>query len=228
MADHRAGMPTASENWRRNERLAAMWDRGVKSWPVTMAYGALVFHTDNRLMYAEMRGAGDLPAGASLLDVPSGGGVLLRHLPPGSGLRYTAADISPRMLQKTLEEAARHGFEVDTREADVTSLPFPDRSFDAVATFNGLHCVPEPRRALGEMVRVLRPGGRLSGCVVVRGAGRISDRFIDLWCRMRILDVVVPASTIVDWLHEAGLTVERTRRSGAVLYFRATRPESDE
>jgi SAM-dependent methyltransferase len=228
MADQPAPPANASENWRRNERLAKVWDRGVKSKPVAMVYGVLVFGTDNRKLYAEMRAVGDLPSGASVLDVPSGGGVLLRHLDPSRGLRYTAADISPEMLRKVAVEASRGGFEgVAAEEADAGALPFADGSFDAVVTFNGLHCVPDPRAALREMVRVLRPGGELRGCLVVRGAGAVQDRFIDLWRRMHILDVVVPADEFAGWLRDAGLRLDSTRRSGAVLYFHASRPAAE-
>ena len=212
-------------NWRSNRALVAAWDRGVKSRPVALAYGAVVFGTDNRLMYTDMDGLGRLPAGTAVLDVPSGGGVLLRGLRPGHGLRYVAADISPLMLARVRAEAARRRLDgVETVEADAGALPFAGGEFGVVASYSGLHCVPDPARAVAEMFRVLAAGGELRGSVVVTGAGRREDAFIRLWRRRDILDVVVPPAEVTDWITAAGFEKVRTRGSGSILYFRAVRP----
>ena len=216
---------TTMSNWRSNKPLVTAWDRGVKSWPVAMVYGAVVFGTDNRIMYKDMDSLAELPAGTAVLDVPSGGGVLLRALKPGHGLRYVAGDISPLMLARVRVEADRRGLDgVETREVDAGALPFGDREFDVVASYSGLHCVPDPAKAVAEMFRVLRPGGGLRGSVVVTGAGRREDAFIRLWQKRNILDVVVPAGAVTEWIVDAGFAGVRTRTSGSVVYFRATRP----
>ena len=56
-----------------------------------------------------------------------------------------------------LEQARARG--LDVREASVTSIPFPDESFDVTCAFKVLAHVPEIGRALAEMARVTRPGG---------------------------------------------------------------------
>ena len=66
-----------------------------------------------------------------------------------------AIDISPRMV-----ELAR-GRGVDARLGDVQELPFADREFDCAVAAWMLYHVPDVPRALGELARVLRPGGRL-------------------------------------------------------------------
>ena len=53
------------------------------------------------------------------------------------------------------------GDQVTTVRADVGALPYPDGHVDRVLTLTGLHCFPDPHRAVVEMARVLRPGGAL-------------------------------------------------------------------
>ena len=56
--------------------------------------------SDLRRLYAAAAEIGRQPAGSSVLDVPCGGGVALRGLRPGQGVRYVAADISQAMLDR--------------------------------------------------------------------------------------------------------------------------------
>ena len=72
-----------------------------------------------------------------------------------SGVEVEAVDISPRMV----ELATARG--VAARIADVQALPFQDASFDCVLAAWMLYHVPDVDRALSELARVLRPGGRL-------------------------------------------------------------------
>ena len=60
--------------------------------------------------------------------------------------------------------------------ADVGDLPFDDGSFDLVVSFTGLHCFPDPRRAIGEMVRVLAPGGVITGSALFTDTGPATRR----------------------------------------------------
>lgn len=231
MSTDKADGPAPSEvsrNWQTSKRLTNVWDRGVKSRPVAMVYGMVVFNTDNRRMYRHMAEVGSLPEGTSVLDLPSGGGVVLLGLNPGRRLRYVAADISELMLDRARAEAARRRLDyVEFQQADATALPFTDGEFDVVVTYSGLHCVPDPATAVKEMARVLVPGGTLRGSVAVRGASPISDRFIDLWVRMRILDVVTPVDEVMRWFSDAGLQVRKTERSGAILYFDLEKPAAE-
>ena len=61
--------------------------------------------------------------------------------------------------------------QVEPRIADVGDLPFEDGSFDLVVSFTGLHCFPDPARAVVEMVRVLRPGGVITGSALLNDSG---------------------------------------------------------
>jgi len=75
--------------------------------------------------------------------------------------RVTSTDYVPALLEQGRRRAAADGMEMEVREADVESLPFPPASFDAVLSVFGVMFSPDQERAAGEMLRVLRPGGRI-------------------------------------------------------------------
>jgi SAM-dependent methyltransferase len=89
------------------------------------------------------------------LEVGCGPGELAARVHETLGANVVAIDISPRMV----ELARRRG--VDAREGDVQHLPFGDGEFDCAVAAWMLYHVPEVERALDELARVLRPGGRL-------------------------------------------------------------------
>ncbi len=79
------------------------------------------------------------------------------------GLRVTGCDFSEAALaeaRRYLEER-RLADRVDLRRGNLLSLPFPDGSFDFVCCWGVLMHIPEVERALAELVRVVRPGGRI-------------------------------------------------------------------
>ena len=100
----------------------------------------------------------------ALLDVAGGtGDVSFRTVQAGgSGTRATVADINGGMLGVGRERAQSLGLSdrVEFVEANAEELPFPDRSFDATTIAFGIRNVPRMDKALSEMRRVLKPGGR--------------------------------------------------------------------
>ena len=83
-----------------------------------------------------------------------------------SGGRVVATDLAEGMLDVAQENAVRRGiknFEVLT--CDVCELPFPDNSFDAISCRLGFMFFPDMLLAAKEMVRVLKPGGRIAATV---------------------------------------------------------------
>lgn len=94
------------------------------------------------------------PAGQRLLDVGCGTGYYLAWA-RARGFAVTGLDGSADML----ERAARLNPGVELKKADVESLPFEDASFDAVVCIEVLRYLPDSRRCVEEMLRVLRPGG---------------------------------------------------------------------
>ncbi|WP_029090296.1 demethylmenaquinone methyltransferase [Brevibacterium album] len=96
--------------------------------------------------------------GERILDLAAGTGT--SSVPfAEAGARVVAGDISEGMLAVGRERQAGH--DIEFVHADALDLPFEDGSFDAVAISFGFRNVAEPDAALGEMLRVLRPGGRL-------------------------------------------------------------------
>ncbi|WP_370150765.1 class I SAM-dependent methyltransferase [Streptacidiphilus sp. EB129] len=81
------------------------------------------------------------------------------------GHRVTGTDISPVAAERAGREAARHGLEMTTRDADMRSLPFEDAAFDVVVCADNalphLLTAEDQATALGEMRRVLRRDGLL-------------------------------------------------------------------
>jgi ubiquinone/menaquinone biosynthesis C-methylase UbiE len=75
--------------------------------------------------------------------------------------QVTSTDYVPALLDKGAQRARAEGLAVRYQEADVEELPFPDRSFDVALSTFGAMFAPDQRRTAGEMMRVLRPGGRL-------------------------------------------------------------------
>jgi ubiquinone/menaquinone biosynthesis C-methylase UbiE len=111
------------------------------------------------LLGTEHRGWACSRAEGDTLEVAVGTALNLPHYP--SGVRLTGVDLSPDMLARAADRARRLGRRIELLEADAHDLPFADESFDTVVCTYALCAVPDLVRALSEMRRVLKPGGRL-------------------------------------------------------------------
>lgn len=100
--------------------------------------------------------------GERILDLAAGTGTSSMAFVP-SGAHVVAADFSRGMIA---EGRRRHGNvpNLEFVQADATDLPFQDGEFDAVTMSFGLRNVNDPRRALRELRRVTKPGGRIVVC----------------------------------------------------------------
>jgi ubiquinone/menaquinone biosynthesis C-methylase UbiE len=118
--------------------------------------------TTARDAYVQLLG---VAPGQHVLDVGCGSGVVTRALaqrvaPSG---RVVGVDASPALLAVAHERAEEAGLSrrIEFREGDCRALPCPDASFDATLAVTVLTHVPDVGRALAEMVRVTRVGGRV-------------------------------------------------------------------
>lgn len=99
-----------------------------------------------------------LPVPADVLDMATGAGhtgLFFASL----GHRVTAADLSPAMLERVKEAAARRGLTVELRQHPAEELPYPNESFDLVTCRVAPHHFSSPTDFVRETARVLRPGG---------------------------------------------------------------------
>jgi ubiquinone/menaquinone biosynthesis C-methylase UbiE len=135
-----------------NRRRTAYWDKQAARYDRAMNFWDRHLFGDSR-PWACGRAAGDV------LEVAIGTGRNLPYFP--DGVRLTGVDWSPAMLGIARDRAAALGRVADLRQGDAQALDFPDSSFDTVLCAFGLCAIPDDRRAVTEMARVLRPGGRL-------------------------------------------------------------------
>ena len=125
-------------------------------------------------------------AAGRVLDVGCGTGINLGYYPRGAAVVGIEPD--PYMLRRARARAERLGGQIELLQEGAERLPFPDASFDvAVATL--VFCtIPDPDRALGELRRVLRPGGQLRFLEHVRaetpGWARFQDFVVPIWKRI--------------------------------------------
>jgi ubiquinone/menaquinone biosynthesis C-methylase UbiE len=120
-------------------------------------------------------------ATGDVLEVAIGTGRNLPSYP--AEVTVTGVELSPAMLAIGRTRAAELGREVELREADAEALPFADASFDTVVCTLSLCTIPDHAKAIAEMARVLRPGGRLLLLDHIR------SRWWPVWAVQRLIDV---------------------------------------
>jgi SAM-dependent methyltransferase len=108
--------------------------------------------------------------GETLVDAPAGGGYLASRLP--AGVRYVAVEAARPFFDRCPE-----GGLCSRVLSPLSKIELPDRSADLVTCLTGLHHEPDVSGSLAEMVRVLRPGGRLGIADVQLGSP--PDRFLN-------------------------------------------------
>ena len=102
----------------------------------------------------------DSLGGKDVLDVGIGSGIATQMLAE-AGAHVTGIDLTDWAVETTQRRLAAFGLEADVRQADAEQLPFADASFDLVFSWGVIHHSSDMDRALSELVRVLRPGGKL-------------------------------------------------------------------
>jgi arsenite methyltransferase len=114
--------------------------------------------------------AGVMRQGDTVLDIGSGSGTdaLIAARLVGPTGRVIGLDLTEAMLEKLRANIAAAGVaNVEGLAGNVESIPLPDASVDVVTTNGVLNLVPDKSRAIREIARVLRPGGRLQMADIV-------------------------------------------------------------
>jgi SAM-dependent methyltransferase len=211
--------------WSDDPLWAHFYDWTVEHPRAGGAIWRVGMQSDLRRLYAAADEIGRQPAGSRILDIPCGGGVALRGLRPGQRVAYVAGDIAQTMLDRTIEAARERGVadQVEPRIADVGDLPFADGSFDLVVSFTGLHCFPDPARAVVEMVRVLRPGGVITGSALLNDTGTRHEPIRRVGRLAGLLGPGCTGDEVVHWLAAQRIAGPTLERSGGIAYFRGVK-----
>ncbi len=146
-----------------------------------------------------------------VLEIGGGTGANLSHYRAADRVVVTEPD--PFMREKLRPKLSQTRVPVEILEAGAEELPFESGSFDAVVSTLVLCTVPDQERALTEIRRVLRPGGRLVFMEHVRGAGSVArwqDRLEPLW--MKVAAGCHPNRDTVAALERAGFHPEGLER----------------
>ncbi len=146
-----------------------------------------------------------LEAGERVLDVASGTGILGKTLAP-SGAQVVGLDYTPAMMESS------RAYYSDLVLGDAHAMPFEEASFDAVVCRQGIQFMDAPR-AVGEMARVVKPGGRV---VLMHLSAYAEDDREETFEIQRLrnpvrLNFFLPDGQ-PDLLRDAGLDVDRVER----------------
>jgi ubiquinone/menaquinone biosynthesis C-methylase UbiE len=102
---------------------------------------------------------------AKALEIGAGTGFFSLNLRQAGVLHEVhVTDISPGMVEAAERNAERLGFAIEGRTADAERLPYEDGTFDIVVGHAVIHHLPDVEQAFREMLRVLKPGGRVVIC----------------------------------------------------------------
>ena len=151
--------PNRADLGKDPQRVSGMFDQVAAAYDRTNS--VLSLGTDRFWRVATLKAVAP-QRGERILDLAAGTGTSSMAFVP-SGAHVVAADFSRGMIA---EGRRRHGNvpNLEFVQADATDLPFQDGEFDAVTMSFGLRNVNDPRRALRELRRVTKPGGRIVVC----------------------------------------------------------------
>ena len=136
------------------DQQPALWDGHVDSYES-------VFEPLTNTLASDALAGLDLRGGMRCLDVAAGaGGAALMAARLGASV--VAVDASAGMARRIGERARAERLPIEARVADASRLDFADASFDAAFSILGIILFPDPAGALGEMARVVAPGGRVA------------------------------------------------------------------
>jgi ubiquinone/menaquinone biosynthesis C-methylase UbiE len=127
------------------ERMAPRYDRDIQFW--------------ERVQFGDGREWVCSRATGYVLEVAVGTGRNFDSDP--ADITITGIELSAAMLAIARQRATDLGLRVDLHEGDAQAMPFDGNTFDTVVCTLSLCAIPDPRAAIDEMKRVLRPGGRL-------------------------------------------------------------------
>ncbi|AMV72554.1 metalloregulator ArsR/SmtB family transcription factor [Desulfuromonas carbonis] len=184
---------------RRRQASVTFFDRHARHWE-GLAKRFLPLENWRPLVLAS------LPPAGVILDLGVGTGALLPAL-CDKARQVVGIDQSPAMLAEARQRVAGAGLteRVDLRLGEMTHLPLADGSVDGVLLHLALHHADRPRAIIGELLRVLQPGGRLVILDLLRHEQEWArEELGDLWLGFVRED-------ITGWLQDGGFVMESYR-----------------
>lgn len=164
-----------------------------------------------------------LRSATRLLDVACGPGNFTAPLAAqlSTGSLAVGFDISEPMLTRAVQDNS--GPRTCYVRGDARELPFGDETFDAVCCFGALYLIPEPFRVAQEMIRVLRPGGRIA--ILTSYAGQPPPLNLAVNTTARLIGLTMfDKDAFVDLFTEAGLTDVEQQTQRALQFVTAAKP----
>lgn len=159
MSNTHFGFQTVDEK-EKSGRVRGVFDSVASKYDVMNDLMSMGLH---RLWKAYTVTVAGLREGDRVLDIAGGTGDLSRAFAKKVGARglVVHTDINEAMLRQGRNRLLDEGLVLPTMTCDAEALPFPEASFDLVSVAFGLRNMTHKDRALAEMNRVLRPGGKL-------------------------------------------------------------------
>jgi demethylmenaquinone methyltransferase/2-methoxy-6-polyprenyl-1,4-benzoquinol methylase len=159
MSDTHFGFQTVDET-QKAQRVRGVFDSVASKYDVMNDLMSLGLH---RVWKAYTVAVANLREGDRVLDIAGGTGDLARAFAKKVGARGTVlhTDINEAMLRQGRDRLLDEGLVLPTAICDAEGLPFATGRFDLVSVAFGLRNMTHKERALAEMNRVLRPGGKL-------------------------------------------------------------------
>jgi SAM-dependent methyltransferase len=145
------------------------------------------------------------------LDLACGPGIVTAELAAVAG-EVVAFDLTPEMLAKARERCSKANLQnVTYKEGSATQLPFPENHFDVVVTRAAIHHFQEPRRVLGEVMRVMK-----KGAILVVG-DVVSSELAEKSALQNAIEILrdpshvrmYPASELASLVQGSGLKIEK-------------------
>ncbi|HTZ48675.1 MAG TPA: class I SAM-dependent methyltransferase [Verrucomicrobiae bacterium] len=123
-------------------------------------YAATTKKSLDRFRELAQRTARELAPGSNVLEVAPGPGYYAIELAKLGNYKITGLDISKTFVGIARANAAKAGVHIDFEHGNASNIPFPDNTFDFIVCCAAFKNFTQPQRALEEMHRVLKPGGK--------------------------------------------------------------------